>query len=241
MKRVEKVSKMIDFHTHILPEIDDGSRNIEMSCSMLEQEYQQGVREIIATPHFYAENDSVEHFLEKRKDSYQRLMESVDTKPSTPAVKLGAEVYYFSGIGKADMISRLCIEGTNILLLELPFAQWTKEMRKDVKALVFERKFTVILAHVERYYALQKDFQYWDDIMEYPLYPQINTGSLLRWKTRRFGLNFVKSGMKVLLGTDCHNLEGRAPNMQKGRDVLEGKLGTEVLDEIDRRGMELLK
>ncbi len=44
----------IDFHTHILPGIDDGSRNVEMSLRMLAAQREQQVDEIVATPHFYA-------------------------------------------------------------------------------------------------------------------------------------------------------------------------------------------
>ncbi len=53
---------LIDFHTHILPEIDDGSRNVEMSLNMLAAQREQQVDEIVATPHFYAQKDSVEEF-----------------------------------------------------------------------------------------------------------------------------------------------------------------------------------
>ena len=59
-------SEIIDFHTHILPGIDDGSRDADTSCRMLEMAVEQGVDMIVATPHFYASRDRVEHFLEKR-------------------------------------------------------------------------------------------------------------------------------------------------------------------------------
>ena len=54
---------MIDFHSHILPGIDDGSKNTQMSLAMIEEEKKQGVHTIVATPHFYADEDSVERFL----------------------------------------------------------------------------------------------------------------------------------------------------------------------------------
>ncbi|MEI3569540.1 MAG: CpsB/CapC family capsule biosynthesis tyrosine phosphatase [Roseburia faecis] len=64
---------LIDFHTHILPEIDDGSRNVEMSLNMLAAQREQQVDEIVATPHFYAQKDSVEEFLLRRQRSYEKL------------------------------------------------------------------------------------------------------------------------------------------------------------------------
>ncbi len=73
-----------------------------------------------------------------------------------PVFYKGAEVYYFAGMGKAEMVPELCIEGTNILLLEMPFAQWDKGVVEDVKFLVQKRKLTLIIAHIERYYPFQK-------------------------------------------------------------------------------------
>ena len=53
---------MIDFHTHILPGIDDGSRNSEESIQMLNLEQEQDITKIVFTPHFYANRNSVERF-----------------------------------------------------------------------------------------------------------------------------------------------------------------------------------
>ena len=68
----------IDFHTHILPGIDDGSRNVEMSLRMLAAQREQQVDEIVATPHFYAQKDSVEEFLLRRQRSYEKLKTAME-------------------------------------------------------------------------------------------------------------------------------------------------------------------
>lgn len=94
-----------------------------------------------------------------------------------PVFYKGAEVYYFTGMGKAEMVPELCIEGTNILLLEMPFAQWDKGVVEDVKFLVQKRKLTLIIAHIERYYPFQKDKKYWEAVFDLPVYTQINTES----------------------------------------------------------------
>ena len=56
---------MIDFHSHILPEMDDGSKDAKMSLAMLQMEREQGVTEVVFTPHFYPQQDTVAHFLRK--------------------------------------------------------------------------------------------------------------------------------------------------------------------------------
>lgn len=111
----------IDFHTHILPGIDDGSRNVEMSLRMLAAQREQQVDEIVATPHFYAQKDSVEEFLLRRQRSYEKLKTAMEENGFDQKLYLAAEVYYFQGIGSAGMIPKLCVEGTQTLLLEMPF------------------------------------------------------------------------------------------------------------------------
>ena len=103
---------LIDFHTHILPGIDDGSRNIEMSLNMLAAQREQQVDEIVATPHFYAQKDSVEEFLLRRQCSYEKLKTKMAETNLDQKLHLAAEVYYFQGIGSAGMIPKLCVEGT---------------------------------------------------------------------------------------------------------------------------------
>ena len=64
---------MIDFHTHILPRMDDGSRSVEESLEMLDSMRQQGVKTVFATPHFYANDESVDSFLERREASLKAM------------------------------------------------------------------------------------------------------------------------------------------------------------------------
>ena len=99
---------MIDFHTHILPGIDDGSRDIRMTEQMLEKEAAMGVTHVYATPHFYAHRANVNRFLERRQRSYAQVQELLERRSDLPKVTVGAEVYYFEGMGKAGGISASC-------------------------------------------------------------------------------------------------------------------------------------
>lgn len=227
---------MIDFHTHILPAIDDGSRDLEQTKTLLRQAHEQGIRHILATPHFYADRDSAGHFLKKREESFGKVKELREKENWIPEIRTAAEVYYFPGIGKADVLPKLCMEGSRLLLLELPFAQWTSGIYRDVEYIIDRQKLTVMLAHIERYYEFQKDKRVWRDMFELPVYAQINAGSFLRRSRRSLALKFIRSGYQVLLGSDCHNPEARPSNLKAGRDVISKKLGEDMLDEIDRRG-----
>lgn len=232
---------MIDFHGHFLPQIDDGSSSLEESLAMLHMMNAQNVTKAVATPHFYANHDSIEHFLNKRNKAYDRVLGQIEKDALTaPAIMKGAEVYYFGGIGKAELVQSLCIEGTNILLLEMPFTQWTDDMLRNVERLLNKQKLTVVLAHVERYRDYQKDESIWKEIFSLPVVPQMNAGAFLNWKKRRRNLKLLEAFKDVLLGSDCHNLEHRCPNLLQGRTVIAERLGSEQIDRIDALGERML-
>lgn len=136
------------------------------------------------TPHFYAHFDKISSFLERREHSFRKLTKALNEHDMGIPLSLrkGAEVYYFPGIGDAKQIRKLTIEGTDILLLEMPFAQWTDEIYVDVKKLIEKQKLTILLAHVERYDSFQKSRKIWNQIFKLPLYAQINTGGIDKHK-----------------------------------------------------------
>lgn len=92
----------------------------------------------------------------RRQRSYEKLKTKMAETNLDQKLHLAAEVYYFQGIGSAGMIPKLCVEGTQTLLLEMPFAQWNSAIYADVEKLVRHQKLKVVLAHIERYYEFQK-------------------------------------------------------------------------------------
>ena len=240
---------MIDIHCHILPGIDDGSRSSKESEALISEEIDQGIDTIVFTPHFYAQRESVDHFLKKREHSFSHLQSTVQFEKTNLTTFLGAEVYYFGGIGKAEMVPALCIKGTDILLLEMPFCQWTKSIYEDVRLLVTKKKLTVVLAHVERYFQFQKDRTVMEQVLALPLIVQLNAGSLLEGdkltdfagrKKKKHCLSLLAEDREIVLGSDAHNMETRRPNLKMGRAVIAEKLGTDRLAEIDSLGERLL-
>lgn len=230
---------VIDFHSHILPSIDDGSKDVDMSMKMLEISSAQGVDIILATPHFYASRHRVEDFLRRRERAYDKLMQQKgDVGPS---IVLGAEVAFFSGMSRADRIDELTIGGGRALLLELPFEPWSSSIVREVRTLIADRGFMVVLAHLERYMKMRDNSRLLQELLEFPLYVQINAESLLSWRGRGPLIRMYKNRQAHLLGSDCHRLDLRIPNLGPGREVLRRKLGEDILKEIDKRGNELLQ
>ncbi len=238
---MERNQGIIDFHSHILPGIDDGSRSTAQSLEMMKLELDQGVRTIVATPHFYADKVSVDTFLTRRQHAYEKVLGAIEEEGlDAPVFHLGAEVYYFGGIGKAEMLPKLCMGDSDIVLLEMPFCQWTKDMLENVEQILTKQKLHIILAHIERYYDYQKKKDIWDAVFDLPLVAQINTGSFLNWKKRGRCLKFLKEDWDVVLGSDCHNTQTRIPNLAPGREVIGKKLGQARLDAIDELGERII-
>lgn len=240
---------MIDFHAHILPGIDDGSRDLAMTEAMLREEMRQGVELVAATPHFYAYRMSIDGFLEQRAkalEETQRLIREADAP--LPGVTVGAEVYFFQGMGRARDISRLCVGETRTILIEMPFEQWSEEMLRDMEELIGRHRLNVVLAHVERYIGFQRDRRVWNQMLSLPLTPQINAGSFLKPvglfhsnKVRRFCMNLLKAYPRLIVGSDCHNMAGRPPNLAAAAREITDTLGEEALTGIDRTVREALE
>ena len=150
---------MIDLHSHILPRMDDGSRSTEESLQMLTALGAQGVTDVAATPHFYASENGPDRFLARRARSWQQLRPHLTA--SLPRVHLGAEVLFFEGIAAFDGLPRLCLSGTDVLLLEMPFRPWNGRMLDELLELAGRPDVTVLLAHMERYlpYVAEPDWR----------------------------------------------------------------------------------
>ena len=229
----------IDFHSHILPAIDDGSRDVKTSIEMLQMSSAQRIAVMVATPHFYAMHDRVEDFLQRRNEARKSLQSCLTA--NMPEILLGAEVAFFKGISRADKLAALTVENTKLLLLEMPFAPWTDEDIEEVRILAENRGFTVMLAHVERYFSIRENRKKMQELLRLPVTVQINSGSLLDWKHRRKILRMFQDGQAHVLGSDCHGVSRRSPNLLAGREVLKKRLGQDILDDIDQTGYRLLQ
>lgn len=232
-----KVMSIIDFHSHILPGIDDGSRNVQTTKDMLDMCRDHSVDTMIATPHFYADADRVERFIERRQRAYDQVM---DLGVDTPHIIMGAEVAYFAGMSRAEKLSALTIEGTNILLLEMPFETWNDSIVQEVRDLIDERYFHIILAHIERFIKLPGNRPYVEQVLELPLTVQVNAEALTDFRQRGKMLRMFAHNKAHILGSDCHGMHHRMPNLWEGRNVIAKKLGTEILTRIDDYGEKLL-
>ena len=226
----------IDFHTHILPGIDDGSRSVEESLSLLRMSAEQGIGEVILTPHFYPQYDTPQRFLEKRRQTMEELLPRLEA--GMPALRLGAEVYFFSHMSHADALRELAIEGTDHILVEMPSGPWTDSMYRELEHIWSHQGLTPIVAHVDRYLGRFRDYGIPKRLSELPVLVQANASFFLE---ENRAMTLLRRRQIQLLGSDCHNLRSRKPNLGSARELIARKLGRGALGWIDANGREVLR
>lgn len=221
-----------DFHSHILPGVDDGSRSVAESMEMLRMEAEQGIRRVIATPHFYAHNDTPERFLRRRQAAYETLKGAMAANPELPEIVLGAEVYYFPGMSESDALSELTIGGKRFILLEMPQSPWTQSMYREIEAISARQGVTPIIAHIDRYIAPLRTYGIPKRLEELPVLVQANAEFILSRHTSRMALRMLRADQIHLLGSDCHNLTSRKPEMGAALQKIEKQLGKDAIRRI---------
>ena len=222
-----------DFHTHVLPCVDDGSKSVEQSIQMLQKQAEQGIKRVVATPHFYPLHDTPEQFLERRGESAKQLQEAMAQHAGLPTLLMGAEVYYYRGISDSEYLPQLCIENTNSVLIEMPFSDWTEQMYEDLEGIYEKQGLIPIIAHLDRYITPLQKGKVLNRLMQLPVLIQVNAESFQPYFMRRLMLRLIQDGMVHLIGSDCHNLDKRPPDLSKAVALIEKHLGKDSLSFIE--------
>lgn len=231
---------MIDFHSHILPYMDDGAQDVEMSAKMLELSKQQGVNTIVATPHYYARKGTVAEFLLKREESFNKLKEYIaKNNLDVPEIVLGAEVAFSEEILSLD-IKKLCIEGTNFVLLELPFSYFNQWIYDEIYNMSMKNEVDFILAHIERYVGNKNDFSAIKPFFDLDMLIQVNADTFIDKHSKKIIQTLLKKYRVDLIGSDAHNLEKRVSNMDKAMKIIKKKYGENTLNKIMGNAKKIL-
>lgn len=226
------MSEIFDLHSHILPAMDDGSKDVDTSLGMLRRMAEMGVTTVCATSHFYAEQNDTATYCRRRSHALEVLRQSIGEDSTLPRILPAAEVAYFSHM-EEHHLERLCIENTRTLMLEMPFSEWTEHQVETVTTLSLDQKFQVVLVHPERFCFSKGNRSKLERLARLPIGLQVNAKSLKDWTTRRLTLELLQLTDLPLLGSDCHNLTTRQPNLKDGRAVIQRKLGADYLQQMD--------
>ena len=192
---------MIDWHSHILPAMDDGSKDVGESLAMLDVLRSQGVKTVIATPHFHANEETVDEFLSRRQRSYDTLREAMNDRDIN--LICGAEVKYYPGISRMEELKKLSIGGTRLLLLEMPMTKWTDFTLQELFELANTSGLKIVMAHIERYLGMQGK-QILKQLCENGIRMQVNASFFGRIMSRNKAINLLEMGYIHFIGSDCH-------------------------------------
>ena len=232
---------MIDFHCHILPGVDDGAESLDESLLMLRESFLQGVDLMVSTSHFYGTDEYPGEFIKRRNHAVQQLKDAMLFSTEVyPEVMVGTEVLFFPGISEAEGIEQLQIGNSGCILIEPPMTPWTGDMLDEIRQLGYNFDLTPIVAHVDRYMNVLQDTSLIDRVLKRDLVVQVNGSYFLNPKTRKAAFENLKAGKIQLIGTDCHNLESRPPNLGKVRKLVRENHAEEAFQQLHQNAADLL-
>lgn len=232
---------MIDFHSHILPKIDDGPDRLSESLGLLRRSCRQGVEVMVSTSHFYADEDDPQSFLDRRNAAFQRVREAMLRDAEVyPMIVLGAEVLYFPGISQAQDIEKLTIGSGRTILVEPPMAPWSDTMLDEIAELGENLHCKPVIAHVDRYMRMLKDKRLIDRVLERELLVQVNADYFVDTRTVKSAVRNLKKGKIHLIGSDCHNLTTRSPNLGAARKQVTAYGAEAEFELLSRNAARLL-
>ncbi len=202
------VRALTDFHSHVLPAMDDGARDADTSAKMLSSLHDQGVNAVFATPHFLESKESVDSFLCRREKAFEQLS---GLGAAIPQILLGAEIRVMYGIANTDL-SPLLLQGTRALLFELPAEELSHGIINEIRGACSRDYYIPIIAHIDRYtWYKSKDIDLLCDIPDVVF--QVNLRALRTLKGRALVRKLHRQGQRTVFGSDCHDTDSRSPDM----------------------------
>lgn len=222
----------IDIHSHIIPGIDDGSKDIQETREMLETAYNKGTRIIIATPHckrgkIITDIKIIEEKLELVRDLAKEIGDDFE-------IFLGSEI--FGNVGVSDSLNDKIITMANSKYVLIEF--FPKEEYSVIRDVLYEfqsKGYIPILAHVERYENLIKDFEKIKDLSEMGVYFQVNASSLVKFKSfklKSFIKKLIAHNLIHFVASDAHNASNRHANLQECAIYIKKKYGDLYMEEL---------
>ena len=149
-----------------------------------------------------------------------------------PELIVGAEVHFFPGMSQSDQLDGLTIGGENCILIEMPGVKWTDAMYRELGLFSERRGLIPVVAHIDRYIAPLRTHRIPERLEQLPVLVQANAEFFLNPHTRNLALKLLRKGQIHLLGSDCHGLSHRPPNLGMAAELIGRKLGEDALTRI---------
>ena len=223
-----------------MPSVDDGAKSLDESLEILNQMKADGITDVIATPHFYADSDNLEDFKARTQAAFNSLT-SVTKGKELPRIMLGSEVLYYRGIGSTETVREFCLNGSSYLLLELTDRCITDSLFSDIYKLRNNLGITPIIAHLERYYKSPNYKKLLAFTKKENILAQVNASSFFIKSLSKTAEKLTENGYINFIGTDAHSPDNRPPVMRQALTYISEHLGSKYASGFIRNSRLLLE
>ena len=226
-----------DIHTHILPGVDDGASDIKESVKILTELKKQGITHIMATPHFYPQEDDFDSFLVKTSKAYRKLTAAIEGK-NLPKVYLGCEMLYCRWAVNSELIHHFCLSNSDHLLVELTDFDIDKKFFVDMIHLKIAG-YKPIIAHIERHYRAPGFRKLLRFIKDVEITAQINADSVFDPTYKKVIKKLLSGKYNVILGSDSHNCTDRSPKIAEALKHIEENFSSDAKRRIENKTLSV--
>ena len=219
---------MIDIHCHIVPNIDDGAKNLDDALEMAKIAYSEGIRKIVNTSHYHP---SFEY--KKGKELFENIKEFNKTLKLNNIdieVFIGNELYYSEDI--IEIIEQkefYTLNNSKYLLIEFQTIRFPKNL-VDIIYEIKIRGYVPILAHVERYKEVQENVNLIYECINEGALIQVNSSSVIGRNgkdAKKVSEVLLDNNMVHFIATDAHGSQRRRPIIKETYDYVYNKYGSE--------------
>ncbi len=229
---------MTDFHSHILPGIDDGARNAGESRTILAGLRSCGFDRIALTPHFYPAKDNIPRFLSAREKAF----ESLTALPEAASFSFlrGAEVFLTESLFHFEDFRALCFEGTDLMMVEpSEREEMTAAFLNRLERIVSSYGITPVIAHIDRFPYLFRDRRALDRLRETGCLFQLNLSSMFEWGKKGRAARLIRNGYVDFVGNDLHRPIPDPARFKCRLEKFRGRTGEEAFDQIEENARSL--
>ncbi len=225
---------MIDVHSHILYNIDDGPKTLEDSIKLVKESYLRGISKFAATSHYYSSHMPIEEFVDRRNRRVNELRDELAVRQIGVEIVSAAEVHMTEVLFNVSDISALCYEGTNYMLLEIPHSE--KDFERPfhmIERLTSYYNIRPVIAHIERYGYLCSNSSNLEKLRALGCLFQVDAEIILAgtfFKKRAIMRN-IQEGMVDFIASDCHG-DKRCQNLDAAFELIERKFGSEIAERL---------
>ncbi len=223
---------MIDIHSHVLFDIDDGAEDLDTSVDMCMDAYENGCRTLLLTPHFI-DYKNIEDFVNERDEKIRILRKILSAEGIPLNLLSGAELFLNDKIFRAPNLDKLTINGTSYMLCEMPLVPFnTRHVTMWFNELI-KRGYKPILAHPERYYEFHRDYTLIDDLIQLGVLFQVNLDSLIGVNgpdAQGMGIDMVRRNIAQFIASDAHDLVFRHTRLMEKIDYIPGEIDEDLIE-----------